>query len=372
MNLHARSIRQSGVTLIELMVAMVIGLLLLSGLVNVLVGSKKSYQWQDELSRLQENGRFAVQTLSREIRLAGYAGCSPVINNLLNPAGTGYSDSLFDLSEVATGWEFVGTAVGNSYAMNSTSPTGVAVSSWDDPASVDLAAGLQNKVVPGTDVLVLKRASARAGVTASGNTPANANTINLTAASGVAQGTILMISDCSGADVFQNRSNQTANTLSRGASNSNPGPGNLNPGSNNFSHRYESDAEIHAVAVTVFYIGLSAGGEPALYQLSYDMGSAGTPVALVEGVENMQLLYGIDTNGDEVPEQYLTAAALAGNADRVRTIRIGLLLRSFARVDQHSVISSHDLLGTTLTTPNDGRNRSVLTTTVKLRNRGQM
>ncbi|HNF09323.1 MAG TPA: hypothetical protein PLX36_08675, partial [Pseudomonadales bacterium] len=231
------------------MVAMVIGLLLLSGLVNVLVGSKKSYQWQDELSRLQENGRFAVQTLSREIRLAGYAGCSPVINNLLNPAGTGYSNSLFDLSEVATGWEFTGTAVGNSYAMNSTNPTGVALSSWDDPALADLAAGLQNKVVPGTDVLVLKRASAKAGVTASGNTPANANTVNLTAASGIAAGTILMISDCSGADVFQNRANANAHNVTRGASNSNPGPGNVNPGHYNFSHRYESDAEIYTVAV---------------------------------------------------------------------------------------------------------------------------
>lgn len=371
-NLHHSLFRQAGVTLVELMVAMVIGLLLLSGLINVLMGSKKNHQWQDELSRLQENGRFAVQALSKEIRLAGYSGCSPIINNLLNPAGVGYSNALFDLTEAATGWEFSGTATGDSYSMNSTNPAGVALSSWNDATGADLSSGLQNQVVPGTDLMILKRASAKPGVTATGNTPANANTINLTAASGVAPGTILMISDCSGADVFQNRANSTAHNVTRGASNSNPGPGNVNPGSNNFSHRYEADAEIYAVGITVFYIGISGGGEPALYQIDYNLGSAGVPVALVEGVENMQILYGVDLDGDDVPENYVSADALGANADRVVAIRIALLLRSFDRVDQQSVLTSYSLSGVTIDTPNDGRNRAVITTTVKLRNRGQM
>lgn len=73
--------RAAGFSLIELMVAMVIGLLLLGGLVTLMVNSKKNYAQQDYAARLQENARFAVQFLSYDIRMAGYYGCSNEIIN---------------------------------------------------------------------------------------------------------------------------------------------------------------------------------------------------------------------------------------------------------------------------------------------------
>ena len=73
--------RSRGFSLIELMVAMVIGLLLLGGLVILMVNSKKNYATQDYSARLQENARFAIHFLSYDIRMAGYYGCS---NDIIN------------------------------------------------------------------------------------------------------------------------------------------------------------------------------------------------------------------------------------------------------------------------------------------------
>jgi len=67
---------QRGFSLTELLVAMVIGLVLLGGLVTLMVNSKKNYAVQDYSARLQENARFAMQFLSYELRMAGFFGCS--------------------------------------------------------------------------------------------------------------------------------------------------------------------------------------------------------------------------------------------------------------------------------------------------------
>ncbi|MQM39532.1 hypothetical protein KBTX_03561 [wastewater metagenome] len=64
--------RQQGLTLIELMIALVLGLMLSAGAVQLFIANKQSYRLQDALARVQENGRFAVHRLSRDIRMAGY------------------------------------------------------------------------------------------------------------------------------------------------------------------------------------------------------------------------------------------------------------------------------------------------------------
>jgi type IV pilus assembly protein PilW len=70
-----------GFSLTELLVAMVIGLVLLGGLVTLMVNSKKNYSQQEYSARLQENARFAMQFLTYDVRMAGYFGCS---NNIIN------------------------------------------------------------------------------------------------------------------------------------------------------------------------------------------------------------------------------------------------------------------------------------------------
>jgi type IV pilus assembly protein PilW len=68
--------KESGLTLVELMVAMTIGLFLVLVIATLFVGAKQTYRVQDNLARVQENGRFAMEMLGRNIRDAGYTNIS--------------------------------------------------------------------------------------------------------------------------------------------------------------------------------------------------------------------------------------------------------------------------------------------------------
>lgn len=65
--------QQSGLSLIELMIGMVLGLIILTALINMFAGSSRSAAFSDGLRTMQENGRHGIQTLKRGIRLAGYS-----------------------------------------------------------------------------------------------------------------------------------------------------------------------------------------------------------------------------------------------------------------------------------------------------------
>jgi type IV pilus assembly protein PilW len=75
---------QQGVTLVELMVSMLVGVVLLSGVIAVYIGSKQSYSARGGLSALQENGRIAIKRLQRGVLGAGYpknGGMVPIISD---------------------------------------------------------------------------------------------------------------------------------------------------------------------------------------------------------------------------------------------------------------------------------------------------
>ena len=80
---------QLGVSLVELMVTVVVALLLLGGLIQVYLSNKQSYNAQEQLARMQESGRFAMELITRDLRRAGYWGGNvdtTSINNKVPPA----------------------------------------------------------------------------------------------------------------------------------------------------------------------------------------------------------------------------------------------------------------------------------------------
>jgi type IV pilus assembly protein PilW len=86
-----------GVNLIELVIAMAIGVIILLGITSVYSSSKKANNVQIGLSRVQENGRFVLEFLTRDIRMAGYPqGAGPIaFNNLTTTEGLpGTSDQI--------------------------------------------------------------------------------------------------------------------------------------------------------------------------------------------------------------------------------------------------------------------------------------
>lgn len=71
MNL-AKYTKQSGVTLVELMIAMGLGIFITGGAIQIYIGQKKSYSMAEELNTVQESGQFSLYYLSKVIQMAGY------------------------------------------------------------------------------------------------------------------------------------------------------------------------------------------------------------------------------------------------------------------------------------------------------------
>lgn len=67
--------RQNGFTLIEIMISLILGAFLIGGVMEIFIQTKQSNLVNEELAKLQENGRFAIEFLSRDIRLADYRYC---------------------------------------------------------------------------------------------------------------------------------------------------------------------------------------------------------------------------------------------------------------------------------------------------------
>ncbi len=66
--------RQRGVTLVELMIAMLVGLFLMGGMLMVFDRTKQAYRYQNGLAQVQEQGRFAIAFLTQSLRVAGFPG----------------------------------------------------------------------------------------------------------------------------------------------------------------------------------------------------------------------------------------------------------------------------------------------------------
>jgi len=77
----AHSSRELGISLVEMMIALSIGLLLTVSLGYILSGSLQIFRVQGENANIQESGRFLMDSLGRQIVQAGYTAISPVYNN---------------------------------------------------------------------------------------------------------------------------------------------------------------------------------------------------------------------------------------------------------------------------------------------------
>lgn len=333
---------QQGLSLVELLVAMAIGLVLLAGIYQAFFSSTTTYESQQGSSRIQENGRFAISVMSKEIRLAGYLGClsnPTTLKNTLNNSGTFFNN----FSVGIEGFEATST------------------SAWDRALPAALISPLG-----GNDVLTLRGIDPTTRVTITTPMPDSSADLKTTppgvgTPAPMADGDIVMISDCQNAAVFQ----VTNYTVANGNVVHNTGalsPGNL---TKNLGSPFAAGAEISKLNVTVFYLSNNLQGQPALYRV---IGN-GAPQELAEGVEGMQLLYGVDTNGDRILDSYQAANAVI-DWSQVLSVRIALLLRSpseVAKADPDS--ATYDLLGTVYDPPDDRRMRQVITATVSLRNR---
>ena len=286
---------QSGISLVEILIALVLGLLLTIGMVEIFLGSKQAYRSQDALSRIQENGRFSMEVLGRDIRMAGFQGCGSldiVEPNVIarNPPAGGFS-----ASTAIQGYFYDG-------------------SNWDP-----LLAGAPSGVIANTDLISISRGSDCGAYLVGNMTADNANIqLNPDNTCNFNAGDLILISDCTSSDLFR------ATNVSEGSSkitiaHAKSVNGNT---SNRLSKAYGEDAQIYGFTRVEYYLKQNSFGRPALFRREN-----GTENELVEDVENMQVLYGEDTTSDFFADQYVQAPSVT-SWPRVGSVRLTLTMRS--------------------------------------------
>lgn len=361
----AKRDREAGVTLVELMVALVLSLVLTAGVIKVFSGNRVTYEFNQSLSRIQENARFALDHMAWQARMAGYQGCISdveVYNNLA--VQSAFRD---DIRNGLQGFDSVGTSEGDAYAAASTYPAPSAnVNDW----SPVLPADLNNRVIPGSDVLVVRSVS---GAGMSLVAPfTNASQIFVGPGHDFVEGEILVVSDCQKSSVFQVTNINAVPSHNLVHSNDNKWtPGNAFP---NWppEQDYGLGAEVARLQAHAFYVGAGDNG-PSLFQLRLQLNAAtGTaafqPEELVEGIESMQVRYGVDADDNGTIDSWVSADAVA-NWEDVLSLEITLLARATEEYGTDTDTVVYTLGGTTFNPVDDRRLRQVFSTTIGVRNR---
>ncbi|MFO1388725.1 PilW family protein [Cellvibrio sp.] len=355
---------QKGLSLVELMISIVIGLILLTGVTRVFLNSKATYSTQQALSRVQETGRLAIEFLSHDIRMAGYTGCGsrasiPITNTLNSPTAFSY-----DYGNGIIGYTAASVPSGLS-------PTPI-TSPSTDVISIRGASGSGIKVIQNNNGAQLFASVDSVETNGCGTTDR---------ISGLCENDIVMVTDCTKATVFQ-ISNLTTTGSGAGAQlnvvhsgSGTPTPGNAvtSWGGSSVSDTFGPGAEIMMATNTTYFIATGTSGRPSLYQRV----NGGTSTELLEGVENLSVTYGVDLLPagvpDFVPESYETATTInstPANWANVRSVRIEVLVASIEdNVLPEKQKYKFPLSAATLTTPSDRRLRQVFTTTIGIRSR---
>ncbi|MCP5243407.1 MAG: PilW family protein [Burkholderiales bacterium] len=248
---HFKSSGQGGFTLVEMMIALTLGLVILLVIGTVFVSSSQTFRIQEDNARIQESGRFALEIIGRSIKQAGHA------------------DIPFTGFKVA----FSGVPING----------------------VDGGAGIPDTLTVQYDGVI-------------GESDCEGTNV-----------TVVTAPD----SIIQNHFNvDTANAQLR------------------------CDGEINVIPPVP--------------------GAAPSGIVLADNVEDLQILYGIDTIGDQSANQYVVTPA---DWDQVVTARVCVLVRS-DKTNTATVGNNYrDCNGTMAVVPADGRLRRAFTATFNLRNR---
>ena len=341
---HCKCHRQGGLSLVELLIAMTAGLLLIVATAATYINSKGLFRVGQSVSNIQENGRFALEVLTHDLRLAGFSGCAGTsgMTNLINSPGAFLTNFTMGIQ----GFDASGNA-------------------WQPTLDAAITAGTAVAPTPGTDVITVRRPegpafglSAPWMVNATDNPHADASTVRQ---AGLQSGHFVLLADCGGGAMFQ---------ISNGDV---QGTGNLfhatlgTPGNSSASLGKIFGPDALAMRmVTASYFVAPSQILPGNNSLWVRMGSD-TPAELAAGVDNLQITYGEDTDGDLTANRYATADQV-GDMTNVVSVRISLLMRSLED-NVAQAPQAYRFNGASPVTPSDRRLRVVLTTVVNLRNR---
>lgn len=316
---------QRGFSLIELMVSILLGLFLTAGVISVYIDSKSNYQSEDELARIQENGRYGLELLKRELALVGFFGGSLNTGGIAPGTVTGDCSPSWTLN-TAEPLDFI-----DNFAASLTTVNGITLGCLN---SADIVAG--------TDILAVKRTAGdftlKNGEFNDGLTQADTSQWYLRMAG---------FGDIMEWTYVDSGGNFATADIGLG-----------------------SEVSYWEYNTNVFYIrnhSIDVGDNVPTLCTERLVGASISNQCLVEGIEDMQIEFGIDTDGDSVPNQFKAAPTGAELGSAV-VARIYLLVRSIDPVGGYTNEKTYTLGEKAVAAKNDGYLRRVFSTTIQMRN----
>ena len=290
--IQCRHVEQQGVTLIELMISLALGMLLIISMPQLYLSHKHTSLRQEGIARLSENGRLATELLARLIRRSGDFGCT----------GARESDLVNHLTMEMQGLHGIEGGLGNQPPV----PDQITVRY----AETELVSALRDIDDPYNPAVNPDPLSATA-------------MIFVDDGSEIEAGDQIALGDCRRGDIVEVNQVTTSEGISQLSI----------TGCSSCTHHYAAGSEVRKIRQSRLFIRKGIQGEPALYLQVND----NPPQELIEGVENMQITYGEDIDGDGATNRYVTADTIDRKCQsqrnnecwrRVSSVRIALLLRS--------------------------------------------
>lgn len=324
--LRVHSRRASGFSLVELMIALVLGLIVVGSALAIFLSNRQTYTATESLGRTQENIRLAFELMSKDLRQAGSTPCGNsrrAVGNVLN----GVAGSWYDWQSGIVGFDggetmpgiTVGTATGNRVA--------------------------------GTDAIALYAGNAM-GAKVESNQVKSATEgefVMTDADHGLVANEIVVACDYMRGAVFQINAVDT-DTITYSTATATPGNASINlggcleaagcaPG----PYVFQDNAIITRLGASRWYVGVNDRGGRSLFLQTVQSGAGSTPEEIAEGVENLQVQYLLNTNANYFMDRVVTPAAAytdtiaATDWDRVLAVRLVMSLVGPERVDGDTV-----------------------------------
>jgi len=284
---------QLGVSLVELMVALVIGLFLIVGAVTIYTQSRATFRTTEAVARLQETARYAFDVLEPEIRMANYWGFSNRADYIEERAPRDVAAAPATLSA----YEATIDSCGNNWVVNLDEYLGGNDDAYGGAGG--LACDAYNDApMDGSDLLVVRRVE---------ETPTDLMTVgHVYLQTSRVRGTLFVAEDLNCLDTTD--------------------PACLPSG------YAPPQSRTHQLLVSAYYVAEDSTGRegfPSLRRKRFTaMGQGVTDVEIVPGVEDMQLRFGVDTNGDSNVDLYIDPPGAAAVGGRIVSATVWLRIRA--------------------------------------------
>ncbi|MCK5231115.1 MAG: PilW family protein [Desulfobulbaceae bacterium] len=357
--------KQSGYTLVEIMVAMVITLIVMGGVYKTFTSESVNTEKEQMRIDMQMSGRVILDLISRDIRAAGFEGCGGTLaaNTLSNKGAT----------DVLQTYTTTGTAASLPILTTMKGAAGIQYLGMPFAYINDDSVGT-NIYRDGTDVLTLQYVSKETSVSTA-MAATTTDPIVLTSNS-FKNGDILVISDCEHYSIFQKTNSDDTLSIAHLDCNSCVNDNNddsLNTDSD-LSHAYDTTAKVYKLKINTYFID----------DTTLDLSLNATQFDIAENIEDLQFqyLYDTDNDNDLTDETWTDTIAAGFTTSDVAAIRIFVLLRSDFEASGHTNTDTYDYPNSLYYSaanpfgsangaggaPGDGYYRSLLSTIVYMRN----